>query len=96
MPKARRRKDSSFEPSQVKSVFLYGKPNQARLAMLTKCQRAYQDLANRDILILSETAGITMQLVKNDRSPPKCASWEKPCAPQGTIPLSARMPLTLR
>lgn len=77
MPKVRERKDSSFELSQAKSVFLYGKPNQAKLAMLTKCQRAYQDLVNRDILILSGTAGITMQLVKSDKKSPEMRSLEK-------------------
>lgn len=34
MAKARRRKESSFEPEQVKSVFLFGHPNKEKLVIL--------------------------------------------------------------
>lgn len=77
MPKARKRKDSLFELSQAKSVFLYGRPNQAKLDALVKAQQAYLALVNRDILLLSEATGITMQLVKNDKKDPQMRRLEK-------------------
>lgn len=38
MARAYRRKDSTFETSPVKSVFLYGEPNKAKLHLLSRMQ----------------------------------------------------------
>lgn len=77
MPKAHRRKDSSFASTQVKSVFLYGRPNREKLSAIMKIQQKYQDLVNQDIRILSENAGITMQLVQNNKKNPEMRRLEK-------------------
>ena len=34
MPKARKKKNSSFQTTITKSVFLYGRPNKEKLAVL--------------------------------------------------------------
>lgn len=34
MPKARKKMNSEFEPSPVKSMFLFGKPNKGKLDLL--------------------------------------------------------------
>ena len=54
MPKAKRRKDSGFQKSMTKSVFLYGSPNAGKLAVLTRMQASFTALVNRDIRILAE------------------------------------------
>ena len=67
MARACRRKDSTFETSQVKSVFLYGKPNQVKLHLLSRMQQRFCELANEDIRTICETDGLFLQLVKNDK-----------------------------
>ena len=53
MAKARRRKESSFEPEQIKSIFLFGHPNKEKLAVLQRMQAAFVMLVNTDIQKLS-------------------------------------------
>ena len=67
MARARRRKESSFESDQVKSVFLYGHPNKEKLASLEKMQAAFAMLVNSNIQKLSENKEIFLQLVRNDK-----------------------------
>lgn len=52
MARACRRKDSTFETSQVKSVFLYGKPNKVKLNLLSCMQQKFCELANENIRII--------------------------------------------
>ena len=70
MPKARRRKDSSFETSVTKSVFLYGDPNKEKLALLKQMQDVFTALVNERILMLDAREDLIMQLVKNDKKAP--------------------------
>lgn len=67
MPKARRRKDSSFETSVTKSVFLYGDPNKEKLALLKQMQDVFTALVNEKILMLDAREDLILQLVKNDK-----------------------------
>lgn len=67
MPRPRRRKDSSFETSVTKSVFLYGRPNKDKLALLRRMQAVFTVLVNEDIRILSTRDDLMMQLVQNDK-----------------------------
>lgn len=67
MAKARRRKESSFEPEQIKSVFLFGHPNKEKLAVLQRMQAAFVMLVNSDIQKLSKEPESFLQLVLNDK-----------------------------
>lgn len=77
MPKARRRKDTEFQSSMTKSVFLYGKPNIGKLALLRQMQASFTALVNHDIRILDENPSILMQMVKNDKKDPDMRKLEK-------------------
>ena len=61
MARACRRKDSTFETSQVKSVFLYGKPNKVKLNLLSCMQQKFCELANENIRIICKTDGLLLQ-----------------------------------
>ena len=67
MPKARKKKNSSFQTTITKSVFLYGRPNKEKLAVLRQMQNSYTALINRDIELLEKNPDIVLQLVKNDK-----------------------------
>lgn len=67
MAKARRRKESSFEPEQIKSIFLFGHPNKEKLAVLQRMQAAFVMLVNTDIQKLSKDPDIFLQLVLSDK-----------------------------
>ena len=41
MPKARKKKNSSFQTTITKSVFLYGRPNKEKLVTLQQMQNSY-------------------------------------------------------
>ena len=41
MPKARKKKNSSFQTTITKSVFLYGRPNKEKLVILQQMQNSY-------------------------------------------------------
>jgi hypothetical protein len=67
MPKARKKKNSSFQTTITKSVFLYGRPNKEKLVILQQMQNSYTALINRDIDLLEKNPDIVLQLVKNDK-----------------------------
>ena len=67
MPKARKKKNSEFESSPVKSVFLFGKPNKGKLNLLWQMERKYVELINFNIEVLMAVPDIHVQLIKNDR-----------------------------
>ena len=54
MPKARRRKDSEFQTSVTKSVFLYGTPNVQKRSALKEMQRLFIKLVNHNIRLLDQ------------------------------------------
>ena len=65
MPKAKKKKNSSFQTTITKSVFLYGRPNKEKLVILQQMQNSYTALINRDIDLLEKNPDIVLQLVKN-------------------------------
>lgn len=67
MPKARKKMNSEFEPSPVKSVFLSGKPNKGKLDLLWQMEHKYVELINFNIEALMAVPDIHVQLVKNDK-----------------------------
>ena len=67
MPRARKKKNSAFESSPVKSVFLFGKPNKGKLDLLWQMEHKYVELINFNIDALMAVPDIHVQLVKNDR-----------------------------
>ncbi len=83
MPKARRRKDSTFETAVTKSVFLYGNPNKSKLASLMRIQASFLVLVNKYILLLNDYTDITLQLVKNDKKDAAMRALEKAIRPAG-------------
>lgn len=83
MPKARRRKDSSFETSVTKSVFLYGDPNKEKLALLKQMQDVFTALVNEKILMLDAREDLILQLVKNDKKDTVMRSLEKAARRKG-------------
>ena len=91
MPKARKKKNSSFQTTITKSVFLYGRPNKEKLAVLRQMQNSYTALINRDIDLLEKNPDIVLQLEKNDRKIPKCESLKKPFVRKESILHFARM-----
>ena len=52
MPKARKKKNSSFQTTITKSVFLYGRPNKEKLVILQQMQNSYTALIYRGIDLL--------------------------------------------
>ena len=83
MPKARKKKNSSFQTTITKSVFLYGRPNKEKLAILQQMQNSYIALINRDIELLEKNPDIVLQLVKNDKKDPQMRKLEKAIRPEG-------------
>lgn len=83
MPKARKRKDTQFETSMTKSVFLYGRPNKSKSAMLSKMQERFTELVNNNIALITNTSGITMQIVMNDKKNSDMRELEKTTRPEG-------------
>ena len=67
MPRARKKKNSAFESSPVKSVFLFGKPNKGKLDLLWQMEHKYVELINFNIDALMAVPDIHVQLVKNDK-----------------------------
>ena len=83
MARACRRKDSTFETSQVKSVFLYGEPNKVKLNLLSRMQQRFCELANENISTICEADGLFLQLVKNDKKDSVVRKLEKQFRPAG-------------
>lgn len=77
MPRARRRKDSTFQKSMTKSVFLYGNPNTGKLSSLMRIQRLYTTLVNEDIRLLADNRSMFLQVVKNDKKDSAIRAFEK-------------------
>ena len=82
MPKARKKKNSSFQTTITKSVFLYGQPNKEKLAALRQMQDSYTALINRDIELLEKNPAIVLQLIKNDKKDPEMRKLEKAIRPE--------------
>ena len=83
MPKARKRKDSEFQTTLTKSVFLFGNPNKGKCLTLQKIQDSFTELVNRNIQILSEDRSVLLQIVKNDKKDPDMRRLEKSLRPSG-------------
>lgn len=63
----RRKKTTSFEEKQTRSVFLYGKPNLDKRETLFAIQSAYTDAVNRYIDILINDTVHLVPIIKNSR-----------------------------
>ena len=83
MPRACRKKDSGFEKSQTKSVFLYGRPNREKCCLLHDTGKTFLQLVNDDILVLAEREDIYMQLIKNSKKDSEIRVLEKTLRPEG-------------
>ena len=83
MPKARRRKDSEFQTSVTKSVFLYGTPNVQKRSALKEMQRLFIKLVNHNIRLLDQETSIFFQIVKNDKKDSQIRRLEKTNRPKG-------------
>lgn len=83
MARAKRRKGSSFENTQTKSIFFYGKPNMGKTALLKGMQSAFLALVNANIAAINARDDITLQLVKNDKKDSAIRQIEKATRPQG-------------
>lgn len=83
MPRACRKKDSGFEKSQTKSVFLYGRPNIEKSCLLHETQKTFLQLVNGDIDILAEREDIYLQLIKNNKKDSELRKLEKNLRPEG-------------
>ena len=83
MPKARVRKDTPFQNTVTRSVFLYGTPNKEKLSRLKKMEASFADLVCRDIRILDSSSEVFLQLVKNDKKDPEMRKLEKTIRVQG-------------
>lgn len=62
MPKARKKKNSAFESSPVKSVFLFGNLNKGKLNLLWQMEHKYVELINFNIDVLTGIPDIHVQL----------------------------------
>lgn len=77
MPKPRFRKNSSFENTQTKSVFLYGNPNRGKLEDLLQLQQTYTNTVNEYIKSINNNKSIYVQLVNNDKHDSMVRKFEK-------------------
>lgn len=82
MPKARKKMNSEFEPSPVKSVFLFGKPNKGKLDLLWQMEHKYVELINFNIEALMAVPDIHVQLVKNDKKDSYVRQLQKQLRPK--------------
>ena len=82
MPKARKKKNSEFESSPVKSVFLFGKPNKGKLDLLWQMEHKYVELINFNIDALMAAPDIHVQLVKNDKKDSYVRQFQKQLRPE--------------
>lgn len=77
MAKARRRKDTQFETSMTKSVFLYGNPNNGKYKIIADMQNKFTQMVNEYIRLLAENKDFTLQIVKNDKKDGDIRKFEK-------------------
>lgn len=82
MPKARKKMNSEFEPSPVKSVFLFGKPNKGKLDLLWQMEHKYVELINFNIEALMAVPDIYVQLIKNDKKDSYVRQLQKQLRPK--------------
>ena len=82
MPKARKKKNSTFESSPAKSVFLFGKPNKGKLDVLWQMERKYVELINFNIDVLTGIPDIHVQLVRNDKKDSYVRQLQKQLRPK--------------
>ena len=83
MPKARKKKGTSFKSSATKSIFLYGKPNTSKTDILRNMQASFLALINENIEILSQKEGVTLYLIKNDKKSSEMRMLEKTLRKEG-------------
>lgn len=77
MPRARKKKKTSFDPHPVRCAFLHGKPNQGKLKLLKQMEQENVRLINQDIAFLADREDIALQLIKNDKKDPYVRTLEK-------------------
>ena len=82
MPKARKKKNSEFESSPVKSVFLSGRPNKGKLDLLWQMEHKYVELINFNIEALMAVPDIHVQLIKNDKKDSYVRQLQKQLRPK--------------
>ena len=82
MPKARKKKNSAFESSPVKSVFLFGNPNRGKLDLLWQMEHKYIKLINFNIDVLNGVPDIHVQLIKNDKKDSYVRQLQKQLRPK--------------
>lgn len=82
MPKARKKKNSAFESSPVKSVFLFGNPNRGKLDLLWQMEHKYIKLINFNIDVLNGVPDIHVQLIKNDKKDSYVLQLQKQLRPK--------------
>ena len=82
MPKARKKKNSEFESSPVKSVFLSGRPNKGKLDLLWQMEHKYVELINFNIEALMAVPDIHVQLIKNDKKDSYVRQIQKQLRPE--------------
>lgn len=83
MPKAKKRKDTGFEASQTKSVFLYGHPNKEKASTIASIQKLFTQLVNDNIQGINNCEWMHVQLIKNDKKDPQVRAYEKSIRPKG-------------
>lgn len=77
MPKAKKRKDTGFEASQTKSIFLYGHPNKEKASTIASIQKLFTQLVNDNIQGINNCEWMHVQLIKNDKKSPQVRAYEK-------------------
>ena len=82
MSKARKKKNSAFESSPVKSVFLFGNPNRGKLDLLWQMEHKYIKLINFNIDVLNGVPDIHVQLIKNDKKDSYVRQLQKQLRPK--------------
>ena len=82
MAKARKRKDTQFETSMTKSVFLYGNPNKDKCEVIRDMQNKFTQMVNGYIRILTDNNKFTLQIVKNDKKDSDIRRFEKSIRPE--------------
>lgn len=75
--KRKSKKTSDFQTKMTKSVFLYGKPNREKSAMLSAIQDRYASEVNRFIHLLNEDGSMLPVIVIGNRTSPKARAFEK-------------------
>lgn len=82
MARSKKRKNSSFQTEQTKSVFLYGKPNKEKLHCLQKMEASFVMLINQNIQLIHEKREFLLQVVKNDKKDSAFRTFEKSIRPK--------------